>query len=79
MRVSSDTQNTTRQETLMKTFGVETAFVDICSDKNRDGPQLKVMLEFVREGGMVVVDSISRLARNTFYRRADVWKSESEK
>lgn len=65
VRVSSDTQNTIRQEELMKTLGVEKVFIDVCSGKNRDRTQLKAMLEFVREGDTVVVESISRLARNT--------------
>ena len=65
VRVSSDTQNTIRQEELMKTLEVEKVFIDVCSGKNRDRTQLKAMLEFVREGDTVVVESISRLARNT--------------
>lgn len=64
-RVSSDSQNTIRQEELMKTLGVKKVFVDVCSGKNKDRPQLRAMLEFVREGDTVVVESISRLARNT--------------
>lgn len=35
VRVSSDTQNTVRQEELMKTLGVEKVFIDVCSGKNR--------------------------------------------
>ena len=56
VRVSSDTQNTIRQEELMKTLGVEKVFIDVCSGKNRDRTQLKAMLEFVREGDTVVVE-----------------------
>lgn len=65
VRVSSDSQDTIRLDELMKTLSVEKAFIDVCSWKNKDRPQLKAMLEFVWEGDTVVVESISRFARNT--------------
>ena len=65
IRVSSVEQNTLRQEVLMKELGVEQMFIDKCSGKNTDRPQLKSMLEFVRLGDAVIVSEIARFARNT--------------
>jgi len=65
VRVSTADQNTARQEVLMKDLGVEKIFIDKLSGKNRDRKQLKEMLSFIREGDMVIVESISRIARNT--------------
>ena len=64
-RVSTAEQNTARQEVLMEKLGVDKIFIDKCSGKNTDRPALKEMLAFVREGDVVIVESISRLARNT--------------
>lgn len=44
---------------------VERLFIDKASGKNMERPQLKEMLGFVRKGDIVIVESISRLARNT--------------
>lgn len=65
VRVSSTSQNTERQEVLMERLGVEKVFIDKCSGKNANRPQLIAMLDYVREGDCVVVESFSRLARNT--------------
>ena len=65
VRCSSKTQNPERQEVLMQRLGVEKVFVDMLSGKDTDRPQLQAMLEFMRDGDMVVVESFSRLARNT--------------
>ena len=64
-RVSTAEQNTARQEVLLESLAVDRVFLDKCSGKNTDRPALKEMLAFVREGDIVVVESISRLARNT--------------
>ena len=60
-RVSSADQNSERQ-----LDGVELAklFTDKASGKDSQRPQLKALLEFVREGDTVVVHSLDRLARN---------------
>ena len=65
IRISTVGQNTARQEVLMQELGVEKIFIDRMSGKNTDRPQLKEMLTFVRSGDTVVVESISRFARNT--------------
>lgn len=65
IRISTPEQNTARQEVLMQELGVEKVFLDRMSGKNTDRPQLKQMLSFVRQGDTVIVESISRFARNT--------------
>lgn len=65
IRISTTDQNTARQEALMKELGVEQIFIDRMSGKNTDRPELKRMMNFVREGDTVIVESISRFARNT--------------
>ncbi len=64
-RVSTTEQKTARQEILLESLSVDRVFVDKCSGKNTERPALQKMLAFVREGDIVVVESISRLARNT--------------
>ena len=65
IRISTTDQNTARQEVLMKELGVEQVYIDRMSGKNTDRPELKRMMNFVREGDEVIVESISRFARNT--------------
>ena len=65
IRISTVGQNTARQEVLMQELGVEKVFIDRLSGKNTDRPELKKMMAFVRQGDTVVVESISRFARNT--------------
>ena len=64
-RVSTAEQHVERQQLILQELGAEKTFVDVCSGKNTDRPALKEMLAFAREGDTVVVESISRLARNT--------------
>ena len=65
IRVSTTDQNTARQEVLMEQLGVDQVYIDRMSGKNTNRPELAKMMEFVREGDQVIVESISRFARNT--------------
>lgn len=65
VRVSTKDQNTIRQEEIMKSLGVNKVYIDKMSGKNADRPALLELMGFVREGDSVVVESISRFARNT--------------
>ena len=65
IRVSTANQNPARQELLMQELEVDIIFMDMVSGKNMDRPQLKKLLEYVRQGDTVIVESISRFARNT--------------
>ncbi len=58
-------QNIARQEHIMKELGVDKVFIDKMSGKNTERPELKKMINFVRSDDVVVVESISRFARNT--------------
>lgn len=63
IRVSTAEQNTARQET--DTENYDKVFIDTASGKNTNRPELERMMEYVREGDTVVVESYSRFARNT--------------
>lgn len=65
VRVSTQEQNTLRQEVLMKDLGVDDVYIDRMSGKSADRPELKKLMEYVRKGDTVIVESISRFARNT--------------
>ena len=65
VRVSTKEQNTARQEELMKSLGVDRVYIDKMSGRDTERPFLQEMMNFVREGDSVVVESISRFARNT--------------
>lgn len=64
-RVSHKTQNVLRQIKALKEQNVEKIFVDKQSGKDKRRPQLQEMLNFIREGDVLIIESISRLARNT--------------
>ena len=65
VRVSTEEQNTARQEIMLRELGVDELFVDRASGKNADRPELNRMMNYVRRGDTVIVESISRFARNT--------------
>lgn len=68
IRVSTEEQNTGRQHALLsdKSIKADKVFEEKVSGKNvKDRPQLNAMLEYVRAGDVVIVESISRLARST--------------
>ena len=64
VRISTREQNTARQDVLMEKLGVEKVYTDKLSGKNTERPELQKMMDFVREGDVVVVESFSRFARN---------------
>lgn len=63
IRVSTQEQNTARQETDKAQF--DRVYIEKASGKNAERPELKAMLDYVREGDVVEVESYSRIARNT--------------
>ena len=65
IRVSTAEQNEARQVEALEKLGVEKYFSEKISGKNTDRPQLQAMLDFVREGDVVIVHDFSRLARST--------------
>ena len=66
-RVSTEEQNATRQLVAFEGFSekITKIFIDKMSGKDRNRPQLQAMLNYVREGDIVVVSDFSRLARST--------------
>lgn len=65
IRVSTQEQNSMRQEVLMESLGVDEVYIDRMSGKSTNRPELQKMMEYVRRGDTVIVESISRFARNT--------------
>ncbi|MGO5027825.1 recombinase family protein [Candidatus Agathobaculum pullicola] len=65
VRVSTKEQNPARQQALLRELGVDDIFIDKASGKNTDRPELQRMMNYARKGDTVIVESISRFARNT--------------
>ena len=61
IRVSSIDQNPERQ---LEGIALDKTFTDKASAKDVNRPQLMEMLDFVREGDVIIVHSMDRLARN---------------
>lgn len=61
-RVSTSDQNMDRQLELLKQ--VDKLFQESISGVSKDRPQLKAMLDYIREGDIVVVTELERLGRN---------------
>lgn len=64
IRVSTEHQETARQDKLMQDYGVEKVFSEKLSGKNTDRPQFQEMMNYLREGDTLYVESISRLSRS---------------
>ena len=65
VRCSTLEQNEARQLVMMEEQKTEKLFIDKASGKNTDRQEFKAMMAFVRSGDIVIVESISRIARNT--------------
>ena len=65
VRCSTIEQNEARQLKMMNEQNAEKIFTDKASGKNTDRRAFKEMMAFVRVGDIVIVESISRIARNT--------------
>ena len=65
IRVSTEHQETARQQEIMGGYQVDRIFSEKPSGANADRPQLRAMLDYVREGDTLYVGSISRLGRST--------------
>jgi DNA invertase Pin-like site-specific DNA recombinase len=64
IRVSSIDQNTERQEAQLAGLKISKCFTEKVSAKDTNRPALQDMLQYVREGDTVIVQSMDRLARN---------------
>lgn len=63
-RVSTMDQKLDRQINALENEGCKKIFTDKKTGANTDRPGLKQLVEYVREGETVVVDSLDRLGRN---------------
>ena len=64
-RVSTEDQNLARQIQMAKEQKAEKIFKEKLTGKNTDRVEFKKMMDFAREGDIIIVESISRAARNT--------------
>ena len=65
VRVSSLEQNEARQVEALEKHNIDKWFIEKASGKDTNRPQLKAMLEYVREGDVCFIHELSRLGRNT--------------
>ncbi len=65
VRVSTTEQNLDRQTDALQALNLDRVFEDKASGRNADRPALQQMLDFLREGDTLYVESISRIARST--------------
>lgn len=64
-RASKDDQNLDRQIDQLKKFGTEKIIQEKYTGTKRNRPGIEQLLQTIRKGDIVVVESISRLGRNT--------------
>ncbi len=64
IRVSTSEQNTERQKMVLAKYNIEKFFEEKRSGKNTQRKKLEEMRNFVREGDVVYVSELARLARN---------------
>ena len=65
IRVSSIDQNTARQEEMFKDLLIDKFYIEKVSGRNvKDRTELLKMMDYVREGDTVIVESISRFGRS---------------
>lgn len=65
VRVSTVEQNESRQLEGLKKYDIDKWFTEKVSAKDTNRPQLKLMLDFAREGDTIYIWDFSRLARST--------------
>ena len=65
VRVSTVEQNEARQLEGLRKYNIDKWFTEKISAKDTNRPELKNLLDFVREGDTVYVHDFSRLARST--------------
>jgi DNA invertase Pin-like site-specific DNA recombinase len=64
VRVSSIDQNEARQVEALADLHIDKVFTDKASGKDTKRPQLQAALDYMRDGDVMVVPSMDRLARN---------------
>jgi DNA invertase Pin-like site-specific DNA recombinase len=64
IRVSTEAQNTARQEEALAELKLDKTFTDKASGKDTDRPQLTAALAHLREGDTFIIYSMDRLSRS---------------
>jgi hypothetical protein len=64
IRVSTEAQNTARQEEALEQLKLEKIFIDKASGKDAERPQLTAALAHLREGDTFTIYSMDRLSRS---------------
>lgn len=65
IRVSTSDQNIARQQEMFKDYSIDKCYIERVSGKNiKDRLELQKMMDYVREGDTVIVESISRFGRS---------------
>lgn len=64
IRVSTILQNEARQEKTLERYDLDKVFKEKISAQDTERPQLKAMLDYVREGDTIYISSFDRLARS---------------
>ena len=64
IRVSTDEQDTIRQEDLMKAQALDKVFTEKISGKDTNRPAYQAMMQYLRAGDVLIIESYSRIARN---------------
>lgn len=65
VRVSTVEQNEGRQVEGLKKYNIDKWFIEKVSGKDTKRTQLKAMIDFARDGDLIYVHSLDRLARST--------------
>lgn len=65
IRVSTNEQNTDRQESALNNLNLDKIFLEKISGKDINRPQLIEMMKYIREGDILYIESLSRLGRST--------------
>ena len=60
IRVSTEHQETARQQEIMCDYQVDRIFSEKISGANKDRPQLRAMLDYVRESDPLYAESLGR-------------------
>lgn len=64
-RVSTDDQDMLRQTFQLRGVGCEKIYQEVMTGTKKNRPQMEAMLEFIREGDVVVVCELTRISRST--------------
>lgn len=64
IRVSTIDQNIDRQMEALKQYRLDKVFIDRCSGKNTERPEFNNMMQYLRDGDTLYVQSFDRLSRN---------------